>query len=138
LIVVAPAQVFSNREHFTMTAITHPRLEMTLDMAELLMDTGVRLAFEAADTAKRLTARRRKSAATLRPGAATPLWNALASELASELRAYGHKARLARVMGVSRQTVHAWCTGRSRMPDAERTLQLMAWLLARRKKQEPL
>jgi hypothetical protein len=121
-----------------MNPITHPRLEMSLNMAGLLMQAGARLAFEASDAARRLTAAKRpKNAKTLRPGERTPLWNALAAELASELRVHGHKARLARVMGVSRQTVTCWCTGRSRMPDAERTLQLLAWLLAKRQGQEP-
>src|SRR5262245_15025922 len=109
-----------------MKPISHPRLEMCLEMSDLLMSTGARLALEAADAARRLSARRRKSAATLRPGVGTPLWNSLASELAAELRPHGDKARLARVMGVSRQTVNSWCTGRSRMPDAERTLELLA------------
>jgi DNA-binding XRE family transcriptional regulator len=115
---------------------THPRLELALDMAELLAETGARLAVETADAAKKLLAKRKKSAATLRPGAGTPLWNALSAELAAELQTYGHKARLARVLGVSRQTVNAWCKGHTRMPDAERTLQLMAWLLAKKRTTE--
>lgn len=117
---------------------THPRFEMSLAMADLLMTTGARLAFEAANAATRLAARRRKSATTLRPGAATPLWNAFAADLAAEIRVFGHQARLARVLGVSRQTLNAWLTGHSRMPDAERTLQLLAWLLAKRAGQEPV
>jgi transcriptional regulator with XRE-family HTH domain len=104
----------------------------------LLFTAGARLAFEAADAVKRLTTRRRKAGITLRPGKTTPLWNALRAELTLELRARGHKARLARVIGVPRQTINTWLTGHSRMPDAERTLQLLAWLLDRRKGQEPL
>jgi hypothetical protein len=118
--------------------LIHPRLEGSIEMADLLMTTGARLAIEAADAAKRATVRRRKSGLTLRPGTTTPLWNALAAELANELRNHGHKARLARVLGVSRQTINTWLTGHSSMPDAERTLQLLAWLLAKRKGQEPL
>jgi hypothetical protein len=121
-----------------MKPLTHPRLEAGLEMADLLMTVGARLAFEAADTAKRVTVRRRKGGVTLRPGATTPLWNALAGELAAELQTHGHKARLARVLGLPRQTIHTWLSGHSRMPDAERTLQLLAWLLAKRKGQEPV
>ena len=111
---------------------------MGQEMGELLWQAGARLAFEAADAAKRITARKRKAGATLRPGEATPLWNALAFELRKELEAHGQQARLARVMGVPRQTIHAWLAGGARMPDAERTLQLVAWLLAKRSGQEPL
>jgi hypothetical protein len=121
-----------------MKAPTHPRLDASLEMVNLLMTSGARLAFEAADTVKRATARRRKGGVTLRPGTTTPLWNALAVELASQLQIHGHKARLARVLGVPRQTINTWLTGHSRMPDAERTLQLLAWLLATRHGQEPL
>lgn len=108
------------------------------EIGELLWEAGARLAFEAADAAKRITARKRKGGTTLRPGEATPLWNALVAELRKELATYGHQARLARVMGVSRQTINAWLTGKARMPDAERTLQLVAWLLAKRSGHEPL
>lgn len=108
------------------------------EIGELLWEAGARLAFEAADNAKRATARKRKGGVTLRPGEATPLWNALAAELHKELEGHGHQARLARVMGVPRQTVNAWLTGGGRMPDAERTLQLVAWLLAKRSGREPL
>jgi DNA-binding transcriptional regulator YiaG len=122
----------------TKPLITHPTLEMGDEIMSLLMEAGARLAFEAADAAKRLTVRRRKGGTTLRPGEATPLWNALVVELRKELGVHGHQARLARVMGVSRQTINSWLTGRARMPDAERTLQLVAWLLAKRRGQEPL
>lgn len=121
-----------------MKAPTHPRLEASLEMVDLLMTAGARLALEAADTVKRATARRRKGGITLRPGTTTLLWNSLAAALADELQMYGDKARLARVLGVPRQTINTWLTGHSRMPDAERTLQLLAWLLAKRRGQEPL
>lgn len=115
----------------------HPKQVFSDQIGDMLWETGARLALEAADAAKRLTTRRRTGGTTLRPGKATPLWNALAAELRQELVAHGHQARVARVLGVPRQTVHAWLAGR-RMPDAERTLQLTAWLLARRRGQEPL
>lgn len=107
-------------------------------IGELLWEAGVKLAFEAADATKRVGARKRKGGATLRPGESTPLWNALAAELRTELKPFGQQAHLARVMGIPRQTVNAWLTGKTGMPDAERTLQLVAWLLAKRSGQEPL
>ena len=116
---------------------SNPKLAIGHELGQALREAGARLAFEAADAAKRLTARKRSGGATLRPGEETPLWNRLAAELNREMQAHGDQARLARVMGVSRQTLNAWLTG-IRMPDAERTLQLVAWLLARRNGQEPL
>lgn len=117
---------------------SNPKLTLGQDIGELLWDAGARLAFEASDAAKRVTTRKRKGGTTLRPGEATPLWNALAAELRKELAEHGQQARLSRVMGVPRQTINAWLTRGARMPDAERTLQLVAWLLARRSGQEPL
>lgn len=116
---------------------SHPKLTMGHELGQALWEAGARLAFEAADAAKRVTARPRSGGATLRPGEETPLWNGLLAELKRELEAHGNQARLARVMGVSRQTLNAWITG-IRMPDAERTLQLVAWLLAKRNGQEPV
>ncbi len=116
---------------------SHPKAAIADDIGQALWEAGARLAFEAADAAKRATARKRKPGATLRPGEATPLWNALAAELRREFAAHGEQARVARVMGVSRQALNAWITG-VRLPDAERTLQLIAWMLARRRGQEVL
>jgi hypothetical protein len=70
--------------------------------------------------------------ATLRPGPATPLWNALVREVRMELRRRGDKVRLGRLLGLPRQRVHDFLVGRGRMPDAERTLLLMEWLVISR------
>jgi hypothetical protein len=77
--------------------------------------------------------RRWGSYSTVRPGPATPYWNALATELEAELRAYGAKSRLARLLGVPRQRIHDFLRGRSRQPDAELTLRLLHWLAAKRR-----
>lgn len=79
---------------------------------------------------------RRSIGATLRPGPATPLWNALVKEVRKELRRRGDKVRLGRLLGLPRQRVHDFLVGRGRMPDAERTLLLMEWLVIARRHRE--
>lgn len=74
--------------------------------------------------------RRRPSNGSLRPGPDTPLWNELATECAQYLNHYGDKARLGRILGVSRQRIHQLLVARNACADAERTLQLMVWLAA--------
>ncbi len=74
---------------------------------------------------------------TLRPGPATPLWNHLAAQIRPLLKLRGEKAQLARLLGVHRQAVNEYFASASRMPDAERTLLLQEWLLARRKNRRP-
>ncbi len=76
--------------------------------------------------------RRVRCGSTLRPGAGTPLWNALAVSIASLLRPHGEKSRLARLLGVPPQRVHDYFVRRQAAPDAERTLRLMLWLSLRR------
>lgn len=65
---------------------------------------------------------------SLHPGARTPLWNALVEALRPLLAKRGAQARLARHLGLQRQAVNAFVTQRTRMPDAERTLQILAWM----------
>ncbi len=77
--------------------------------------------------------RRRRGYAALRPGPDTPLWNELARACAEQLTRYGDKAKLARILGVPRQRVHLLLVTKTAYPDAERALQLLAWLSARRK-----
>lgn len=74
---------------------------------------------------------------TLRPGKHTPMWNELREQLRPHLRAYGSQAQLARLLGLPRQQINAYITAGTRMPDAERTLQLMAWLMACRQDRKP-
>ncbi len=69
--------------------------------------------------------------ATLRPGPATPLWNALVLTVRAHLRRRGAKASLARELAVPRQRIHEYFTARTKAPDAERTLLLLHWLATR-------
>lgn len=68
--------------------------------------------------------------ATLRPGKHTPLWNELRAQLRPHLYKRGQQANLGRLLGLPRQRINAFVTGGGQMPDAERTLQLLAWLMA--------
>ncbi len=72
--------------------------------------------------------RKGKGGATLRPGKDTPLWNALIASALPHLKAHGAQASLARQLGLQRQQINAFFSQQTRMPDAERTLQLIAWL----------
>ncbi len=74
------------------------------------------------------TSRPTRVGATLRPGKDTPLWNALVASLAPRLKTRGAQAALARQLGLQRQQINAFFRQHTRMPDAERTLQLLAWL----------
>jgi len=66
--------------------------------------------------------------AILRPGRDTPRWNKLAEAAAKLLRRRGDKARLARILGISRQRLHLLLKARTACPDAERTLLLHEWV----------
>lgn len=70
-----------------------------------------------------------KGGKTLRPGVETPLWNQLRRRLRPHLRKYGRQALLGRQLGLPRQRINAYVTGRTQMPDAERTLQILVWLI---------
>jgi hypothetical protein len=109
----------------------HPRLQLPA----LLMDGLTEAARESARQLARSYhhATRRRVGATLRPGRATPLWNALAAEVRPLLRRRGEQAILARLLGLPRQRVHEFIVRRGRMPDAERTLLLLEWLAVRKR-----
>ena len=47
------------------------------------------------------------------------------------------KARLARILGMHRQRLHVLLVSKTAFADAERTLQLMAWLTDRHKGIDP-
>jgi len=65
------------------------------------------------------------------------MWNALVHSVAPLLRPWGEKSRLARILGVPPQRVHDYFVRRTAAPDAERTLQLMHWLVRRRQGLNP-
>lgn len=81
---------------------------------------------------KRVAARRPrlKRGATLRPGMETPLWNAMIAAIQPTLKRRGARAILARELGVHRARIGEFFDKQTTMPDAERTLRLLA-LLAR-------
>lgn len=74
---------------------------------------------------------------TLRPGKETPLWNAMRKDLRALTVKHGEQAKLARLLGLDRQQINAFLKSGTRMPDAERTLQLLAWMHARQKGDSP-
>ena len=85
----------------------------------------------------RITRRRSRTGATLRPGRETPLWNELRAQLRPRLLKYGQQVNLGRMLGLPRQRINAFVTGGGEMPDAERTLQLLAWLMATNQGKRP-
>jgi hypothetical protein len=56
------------------------------------------------------------------------MWNVCITMLRKELKPYGSKVRLVRYLGVPRQRMNDFLTGRSRLPDAEFTLRMLHWL----------
>lgn len=113
-----------------------PPLDTPFRFDEILLDAAKEIAKQSSK-AFRLEKRRGGGGKTLRPGKDTPLWNALLAELEPQLKKHGAQAELARLLGLDRQAVHAFVKSRTRMPDAERTLQLVAWLMAVREGQPP-
>ena len=116
----------------------HPKLRLHADFAEFFVEAGEQMLHHAAKAYRlRLRRRRPKVGATLRPGAETPLWNELRAALRPHLRRYGSQVNLGRMLGLHRQQIHAFITRGNRMPDAERTLQLLAWLIATQQGRRP-
>lgn len=104
------------------------QMELPAGLGEILAEAAIAF-LEQRRRAFRATRPTRKGA-TLRPGRETPLWNALVAEVRPQLRKYGTQVNLGRLLGLDRQTINAYFITRTRMPDAERTLQLLTWLIA--------
>lgn len=107
-----------------------PGLMGIAGLVEAFVELGVQIAAE--QQRKRKFRNRRRIGATLRPGENTPMWNLLRREAKSHIRKYGDQAKLARILQLPRQRVNAFLTAGREMPDAERALQLMAWVIAER------
>ena len=107
----------------------HPRILFWLEIGGFLYDTTERVMSSAKQA---LRVRRRGSYATRRPGEESPLWNVCAELLRAELRPFGAKVRLARYLGIPKQRLNDYMTGRNRLPDAEITLQMLNWLAEKR------
>ena len=103
----------------------HPRFRAWLELSEMLFSAGE---LSLKQLQKNLRPRRKASYLTRHPGVETPLWNLCALALGAELKPYGTKVRLARYLGIPKQRLSNFLAGRSRMPDAELTLQLLYWL----------
>jgi hypothetical protein len=104
-------------------AVIHPALDPWLELGVLLVEASI-----AASSRGLVATRRGRAYRTRRPGPNTPLWNVCAMRLREALKPYGAKARLARFLGIPRQRLYDYLRARSRLPDAELTLQLLAWL----------
>jgi hypothetical protein len=102
-------------------------LKLTDALVETLVEAA-RLAAVKATHLSRPAPRRRARGQTLRPGADTPLWNALRAEVAPLLKQHGARALLARELGVHGSRVTEFFVRCNAMPDAERTLELITWL----------
>lgn len=119
-----------------------PRLSQALDevITDLLLDVSVEMGRHAVLALKAYRFEPRspgRGGSTLRPGKQTPLWNQLRAQLRPHLRRYGQQVNLGRMLGLPRQRINAFVTGGGRMPDAERTLQLLVWLVAARQGRRP-
>ncbi|MBP6507475.1 MAG: hypothetical protein KA257_07905 [Opitutaceae bacterium] len=113
----------------------HPRLDVPFALADLIIQAATEITRRSAK-AYRIVRRRGRGGKALQPGRDTPLWNELRKQLLPHLKQYGNQANLGRVLGLPRQQINAFVAG-SRMPDAERTLQLLAWLMAVRQNRKP-
>ena len=108
----------------------HPRLKVLDPVIEVLTGVARETLLRTARHAQRPPAR---AYCGLAPGPDTPLWNELRRRVAGQLGKRGQKALLARYLGISRQRLHLLIKERAAMPDAERTLLLLAWVVAREK-----
>jgi hypothetical protein len=111
------------------------QLEISAVLSLALVDAAVKSALAIKQGISR--SHRLRIGQTLKPGPATPLWNELATAVRNQLTRYGEKARLGRVLGLPRQRVHELLKSRRHLPDAERTLLLLAWLHARQHGRDP-
>jgi hypothetical protein len=102
-----------------------PQLRTTDALVELLEQAAVALARH---LCKSMRPAPRRRGATLHPGVETPLWLALREAVAPHLRTRGAKALLARELALDPARMTEFFVRSDAMPDAERTLELLAWL----------
>jgi hypothetical protein len=110
------------------------RLTQLLSLVEIVEYLAVEVA---RDLRRRVKSVPRRRGATLRPGIDAPLWLALVSLVEPHLRRRGAKALLAHELGLHRSQVSKFFGAKSAMPDAERTLELIAWLSRQREAAGP-
>lgn len=112
----------------------HPRIRFWFEMSELFAEAAV----AGARRTRSLLQRRQPGAGrTRRPGPDTPMWNVCAHELHTALRRRGAATQLARYLGVPKQRITDFLSGRRRLPDAELTLRLLHWLAETRAGRDP-
>lgn len=111
-------------------------LRLPADLSLLLLSAALEMSKHAAQ-AFRVPAQRSRRGRTLRPGKDTPLWNELRQQLRVHLQRHGDQVNLGRVLGLPRQRIHSYIIRGDQMPDAERALQLLAWLIAANSGQRP-
>jgi len=104
----------------------HPRLREIEMVMEFLLEAASMAAVAARKQYRHR--HRKRGGQVLKPGPDTPLWNVLAATCESRLVRYGDKARLGRMLGVSRQQIHRLIVAKTACPDGERTLNLLVWL----------
>ena len=119
-----------------MTHIPTAQLNQLLNASDILVK-GAEAAARVARQKYRAATRLRRGS-TLRPGPDTPLWNELATTAQKLLKRRGEKAKLARYLGMPRQRIHLLLVAKTACPDAERALQLLAWVNARRAGRDPV
>lgn len=116
----------------------NPSAQMNPLEASRLLDWLAIAAEAGFHRAQRATRRRNsRSGHARRPGADSPLWNAFAAELRAALVPHGSQARLARYLGLPKQRLTDFLSGRRRLPDAEITLRLLHWYTAQRTGRDP-
>jgi hypothetical protein len=118
-----------------------PRLNLIAEPLVALFDGAVESARAAARERRRDRVRRQNARTgrchALQPGADTPLWNELVRRIRPHLRARGTKAQLGRLLAVPRQRIHQCFVARTAMLDAERTMLVIGWMVAREGGREP-
>jgi hypothetical protein len=114
----------------------HPRLRPWFDLCGVLVDIAEAGGGSLARAIRRPSRDGRNR--VRRPGEATPLWNACAELLQAELRTKNAKVLLARHLGIPKQRFTDFVVTRTRLPDAELTLQLLTWVAEKRAGRDPI
>ena len=109
-------------------------------LSDVLVDGLALAAVTGYEQVKKARSRRRplKAVPKRRPGELTPMWNALAQQLQSELAPRGSKAHLARYLGIPRQRITDYLHGGRRLPDAETLLRMLHWISERKAGRDPI
>lgn len=116
-----------------MAQSTHPKMQPLDDATEALIDAAREMGPRAAQTKSKRAGKATRSGSV---AGESPLWDELRGRVERQLAKRGEQSLLARFLGVSRQRVHQMIQSRSGQPNAERTLLLFAWVVARERGQK--